>query len=168
VTARSPDLKGPVGEAWKMPVPEGHTNVAFWYVHRSGAALWTWWRLTVVHLRPVEGLPPAVLTLAGASHEFVFAALDTFAGGSDPEAAPPDLDDTERRSGFLSPLDYVGQFAGLTDAQAARVLELVARAVVFGVVPASDSDRRAWWGGAMQRTVMHEIAGHCSVPGGVS
>lgn len=163
---KEPTFEGPRGKAWKVSSPAGHPSCGSYYVHRPGELHWTWWQLSVVHLRPVESHPPANLTLAGATHEFVFAALDTFGGTTDPETATPDPDAPS--ASYLKPLDFIGQFAGLTDEIAGRVLDLVVRAVVAGVVPVPDSDRRAWWGMLMQNTVVHELTGGHHATGGAA
>ena len=160
VSVRAPDVTGAAGRAWSLPCDGSPACLASFYVHRPGAAIWTWWQMSVVHLRDVEGAEPPVRTLPGATHEFVFAALDTFGGsGVNPDVRPPNVDaPVEMR--YMTPIDFVGQFAGLADAQALSVLSLTVRAVCEGVVPAPDSDRQTWWGNLMMGTVMHAMQGH--------
>ena len=160
---RPNDIVGRVGKAWVISGEGWPATVAGYYIHRPAGLPWTWWQIAVVHLREVEGAPPAKIFLPGATHEFVFASLDTFANGRDPEAKPPNP--VKPGAQILTPPDYVGQFAGLTDEQAAKVLKIVAMAICSGVAPVPDGLTRTWWANALQNTVSHTLNGFCA-PGG--
>jgi hypothetical protein len=82
--------------------------------------------LTVVHLRPVEGVRPATLHFPGAGHEFLLVALNPrhpVHGNEDP-------------AGHLTPVNVCVQEAGLTDGQAVAICDGLAAMVVSGQLPA--------------------------------
>lgn len=143
---RPPDLTGPAGRAWKVQIapdlPTGTTGVALWVLHLPGIVpFWSWYAISVVHLRDQPGTRPAVIQVEGATHEVLVMALD-------PEAGPPgeeggwDLDRPEQLPRHLSPLEVVRQIVGITDEGGQEIANQLASAAVTGLyVP--DSDRRA-------------------------
>ena len=67
---RPNDIVGRVGKAWVISGEGWPATVAGYYIHRPAGLPWTWWQIAVVHLREVEGAPPAKIFLPGATHEF--------------------------------------------------------------------------------------------------
>lgn len=99
---------------------------------------WHFWTLSLVHLRPVEGLPPANFQYPGAQHELVCIAMD-------PDEGNP-LDKVERGETVkhLVPIDFVLQFHGLDDATALRAAEKCVELVVAGILSPDRDYRRRW------------------------
>lgn len=109
--------------------------LGLWTLHAPGShIIWPWTRLTVVHLRPIPGMPDSVLHFPRASHEFGILAVD-------PERCPdPNPDD--RALKFLRPSNLVHQVTGITDEMATETLRLLVRAMVDGFT-SPDEDYRA-------------------------
>lgn len=153
---RPPDLTGPAGTAWKVQVSpnpmRGTTDVARFVLHLPRVTpFWAWYVITVVHLRPMDGAPPAIVLVEGATHEVLVLAIDPNAG------APGDgwdLDDTTKAPRWLSPLECVRQVTGLVDEGAVELAASLAHAAVDGLyVP--DSDRRL-----PQEAMIDQLAAH--------
>jgi hypothetical protein len=123
---RQPDLTGAFGRAWDISGaksrPEQEAGLRAWLLHRPGAhPFWSWWLVSVVHLREIPGAPPARKQFPEADHEFRIVTIN-------PEACP----------------HVVEQFGGLTDEQAMEIGDWVIRHIVFdGVWP--DQDFRRYW-----------------------
>lgn len=141
--------------AWAVPIKAdeaGHATVGQWLVEAPGAhPFWWWYCVGVVHLRPVEGMPPPVIRFPGASHEIMFVALN-------PEKPLPDLDDWKGMSP-LHPIDLEHQFI-VPDDEAARELgELAVRFMLRGNSP--DQDFRQYWRDVINNTAEHSrLGGH--------
>ena len=121
-------------EAWEVPPPSKAAGLAAWFVrHPAAHGFWCWWLVAVVHLRPGEGLPAAVLGREGQTHELVMIPLSPQS-----EISP----DHPGRAAFMS-ADQVLRLCALTDAQAVRVCRAAVEAIVAGQSP--DSDHRARW-----------------------
>lgn len=107
-------------------------------------AFWNYWIVSVVHLRDEDGVAPAVLTRAGATHELAVLSVDP--------ASPldPDRFGTIR---YLMPPDVVEQFGPGTDAQALFVLRTLVDACVRSLLQ-PDSDFRRHWAPAVGAAVV--------------
>lgn len=145
---RDPDLKGPAGQAWKTPIEPGpHTSLALWLINVPKAhPHWSWWTVGVIHLRDVEGLPPAKKHYPEAAYEFLIMALN-------PERCPEPVLDPSSWS-FLSPADVVEQFHGMIDIEAVRLCEQAVRAIMDGRL-SPDQDFRSAWHNTIQTTAEH-------------
>ena len=99
-------------------------------------AVWSFWLLSLVHLRAVEGLPPAVG--AGDAHELLVWAVD-------PET-PPTVDH-KLCNGFKllqPPMVFRFDRFGADDVRALERLELLVAACVNGQLTPDDDDRARW------------------------
>lgn len=123
-----------------------------WLVHCPGAhAAWSYWLISLLHLRAIEGVPPAVKDFEQAEHELNILALDP--------RSTPDPDDKATWHHLL-PIDVVVQFHGLTDEQAVQSIDaIVERLVVRGML-SPDSDCRRQWQRQIQLCVEHQTTGH--------
>jgi hypothetical protein len=116
-----PDIDGPHARAWLIDFRQTkpHSGVAGWLVEAPFAhPLWHSYRISLIHLREVPGLPAAHISLPGATHEMAVYAL---------------LPDAPREgilkggpSPILRPTNFAAQFIEASDADAA---ERVGRAV---------------------------------------
>lgn len=166
--ASVPTHAGRFGRAWSVPliapedrpVPDYRGTVACWMLDVPGAhPLWNMYSLCVLHLRAIEGVRPAIVRVAGATHELMILALD-------PERALPSLEALGRCEAplrWLSPIDVMQQFIVKNDAQAERVGELAVRAIVAGVL-SPDQDHRRAWEIAVRETAAHVLDGTHPMP----
>lgn len=128
--------EGPAGTAVELvfpPVeerdpPATAATVAGWFVRAPGQSpAWECYVVSVVHLRPIEGAPPAVVTVPRSTHELLVVALD-------PRLDPRPVD-TGSWS-FLRPVNVCEQAELPDDDAAVELCRLAARAIVAGVLPA--------------------------------
>jgi hypothetical protein len=154
---RPADARVPAGRGWKVPIPaDGEpawaATLNAWIVNVPGAhPFWSWWQVSVVHLRDLHGVPPAHRRYPEAEYEFMIVAFD-------PDT-PPDPDD---RGGdgakFLTPIDVVEQFHGIADAQAAQLCDGAVAAILRGRA-SPDQDYRSWWHACIRSSVEHAALG---------
>lgn len=130
-TAGTADLMliepGTTLEAWLLALPGQHP-------------LWDHYMLAIIHLRDVEGMPPARKVAAHMEHEIIMLALD-------PERNPSP---TDRETIVpLMPVNYSDQLSQLTDEQAVVMTRLMVRGFVNGALFAEPSGiqgvRDIWW-----------------------
>lgn len=107
--------------------------------------------LSVVHLRQLEGLPPAELQYPEAAYELTSLALHPH-----PDYLP---DPDNWRPRWLQPIDVCEQFHGVSDAQAAEILEGFVNMIVAGQL-SPDSDYRSAWKQLLWETIEHMTTGH--------
>ena len=128
--------EGPAGRAVEVVLPPAgkrgrpdiDATVADWFIRAPGQSpAWECYTLGVIHLRPIEGVKPAVVTLPGATHEVLVVALNPAR-----EPTPTDVDSWE----FLFPVNVCEQIHLPGDDEAVELARLCARAVVLGVLPA--------------------------------
>lgn len=137
---------------FKPPTVDQTAVVGMWLVHAPHAhAFWSYYVMSVVHLRPIPGVKPAHRIHDDVTHEFLVLALD-------PGHAPPDPLDW-RWMHYLMPEDVVEQFQVPDDAAAARICELAVRACCAGLA-SPDQDDRSWWRGSIAETAAHERGEH--------
>lgn len=153
--AAPPTFTGHAGYAWRLEMPpvgqrglpDHDGTVDMVIVKVAGAhPLWDHWMLSVIHLRPIEGVRPAHITRPGATHEVIFVALDP--GRPLPASL---VVASSFRPHFLLPVDLAEQIIASDDAQAQQIFELAVRAIVSGVA-SPDADWRAWWRAALAET----------------
>ena len=107
-------------------------------------AFWSYWWISLIHLRDMEGVGPAVRDFENAEHEISVYAQD-------PQLEPdPDVMDTAR---FLLPVDVNEQIQGLSDGEAVDVLKMLVERVIEGRL-APDSDFRRLWRPAIEDAVL--------------
>lgn len=149
-----PDIEGSSGEqqraAWLLA--SGRWDVCSYLVRFPGAhAFWDRWLVTAVHLRAEPaGAKPPVVTLPGATHEVLIVALD-------PEHYRADPRDHDGIS-HLTPVDCAYQVAGLTDRQAAQIVELMVQ-TMCGSAWSPDSDFGRLWCQRIEHAAMCLRAG---------
>lgn len=150
---RDPDVSGQFGRAWlsriKPSKPDHSACLACWVMHRPGAhPAWAWYVVTIIHLRDIPGVRPAVKRYPEAALELSVYALD-------PDR-PVDIDEGPWH--FLMPCELEYQFHGVSDRDATRICETYVRGcVVHGASP--DSDLRLWWMRHLDATVDHFRSG---------
>lgn len=151
-------MTGRVGRAWKVSIPPGSPSdwsatVASYLVNVVGAhPFWTWWAVSVVSLRQIEGVAPAHKSYPEAEYEFLIVTIN-------PEH-PPDPDAVGDGYRFLMPPDVVEQFHGLNDEEVAKLCMMSASIIVQGKA-SPDQDWRSWWKAAIPNTVKHiALGGH--------
>jgi hypothetical protein len=155
---RSPDFEGPAGRAYNLidaglaRRPEQQAGLGAFLVNVPGAhPFWSWWLVSVVHLRPLPGAPDAQKRYPEAQYEFMIVTLNP-EQTIDPHNLPPD--------GFrlLTPPDVAVQFHGVSDSDAARLCGQAALAIVNGLV-SPDQDYRSVWERLITGTIEHYKAG---------
>jgi hypothetical protein len=137
--------------------PDHGGSVAQWILRCPGQTpAWDTYVVSTVHLRDIPGVPPAVLNIPGASHEFSIWALDPSSLGI---SSPLEVLLTRVEGEgfqFLRPSNYVKQYVGLTDSEAEQATDLLAEAILIGSLPAepplSGGD---YWSVFMERTIEH-------------
>ncbi len=151
--ARAPDLEGPAARAWLVAPPNGgppdwSAGLGAWLVNAPGAhPFWAWWRVDVIHLRPITGVRPAHKGYPDAEFEFLIVALDP-----DKPLCEVDGDLNGPPCSFLTPIDVVEQFHGVTDQQASRICRDAVNAIAAGRL-SPDQDYRAIWREVIRNTV---------------
>lgn len=109
------------------------STVGCWLVYAPWMHMvWAWHYVGLVHLRPVDGLPPATRSFPGATHEFIVFALD------------PNVDVIVEALRFLQPVSIVQQFDAASDAHARLIVEDSLELVAKGKCSV-DSDFRPVW-----------------------
>lgn len=147
-------LRGPCGEAIEVlitahDVPDTTATLATWLLDVPGQSpAWTYYVISVIHLRPIPGVRPADIRVPGATHELLLIALDP-AGGHD----PADCSDWR----YLTPVNAVEQLELPNDSSAVELAELAAKAVLAGVLPAEPplAGQREPWRSALIKTAAH-------------
>jgi hypothetical protein len=114
---------------------------------------WSWWWVTVIHLRDIPGVEPAKKDFPQAEYQLTIIAQN-------PELAPDPDEPTSMRP--LYPLDVIEQFHGVTDEQAVQLLETWAKGIVHGQI-SPDSDFRRAWNEQVRLGVQHFTTGHPKV-----
>lgn len=161
---RAADHEGPRGwKAWRVPLPAAEMErigaLGTWLLYVPGVhAFWSYWSVSLAHLRELPNMPSPVLSFPGATHELLVHALD-------PNHAPnPDDAMTFK---FLTPTDVVEQWSGTDDAQALELVDLLAKACAHGWL-CPDSDFRYMWGPTIASTLQHMLTGgHGPQEGGI-
>lgn len=138
-------VTGPNGTAVQLKINPrlsgAETTVAWWLLTGSWHPVWPQFILSVVHLRPVEGAPPAKLHFPGATHELLVVALNP---GDPPKIHSRKI--LEKRGlagvgGYLTPIDVCHQFTAV-DAEMYELAALCAQACVDGLLNPSVDDAR--------------------------
>jgi hypothetical protein len=148
------------GEAWQVALqplgqrgrPDYDATVGFWIVKAPQShPLWWWYSLSIIHLRPVNGVREAYVSTPDSTHELLLLALS-------PECPVPDLYAIERNDysslRHLVPANLAEQFQVANDAEAHRLGELAVSAIVNGLI-SPDTDYRSHWKHAIAETARH-------------
>lgn len=141
MSRRPPDLTGPAGSAWKLPVTaDKPASIGGYLVNCPGQhPFWSWWLVGMCSLRDIPGVPPAHLKYAGAEYEFQIGSIN-------PNACPEPDPDAGTPFPLLRPLDAVIQYHGPTDEGAAAILDDAIAAMLSGEI-GPDQDFRSTWNG---------------------
>lgn len=105
------------GNVWDVDGVEGHPSCLRVVLLRFPEAhpMWHDYMLSLVHLRPIEGMPMPALHQPNSSHELICFALNP-----DVDNQPTSFDSFK----VLTPMNLVFQFEGLTDEQAKEAFAL--------------------------------------------
>lgn len=148
-------LKGPAGTATevlmegKRATPDQTATLSTWFFDCPGQSpFWDNYLLSIIHLRPIEGVKPADIRVPGATHEVLLLALDP---NKKPQA-------TKLKSwSWLLPMNLCEQVELPDDKAAVVLLAQVAGAVVDGRLwaePPLSGQKEPW------RTVLVRTAAH--------
>jgi hypothetical protein len=100
------------------------SGIGNWFIDAPGQSpAWRHYMLSAVHLRPIDGVKPAMLKEPGMTHEFMLMAMD-------PEKKP-DPQNPETWS-YLRPHNLAEQVTVHNDATASKLLDLCATTVAEG------------------------------------
>lgn len=155
-TNRAPDYDGQ-WRVWLMPEirplvkPDHAACLGTWLIDAPGVhAFWRCWRVSLIHLRDIEGVPPAKKTAFDSTHEIISQALH-------PDHAPSTED--VRMHVPLFPMDFAVQASARDDATALRAVHALLTAVSKGELH-PDSDYANVWAGAFLNTARCISAGN--------
>lgn len=146
---READKRGQYGQAWLIPPTkkEQQASLGTWLVNVPEAhQFWSWWAVSVVHLREADGLPAPFRQYEGAEYEFSIMTVDS------EEEAPSPIRAEEEGLIFIGPPDVVEQFHGVCDSSAARIAEASVHAILSGDI-SPDSDYREHWKQKLDTTI---------------
>jgi hypothetical protein len=140
-----PTINGPRGRAWKLDLDamrrrdgRDHAGVAVWLIEAPWAhPFWHSYRLSLIHLRPVDGLTQPIICLEGATHEIVLYALN-------PDMRREDALLLTSDGALMEPPNFVAQMImGSDDAAAGKIGEVVEMICQGRLSP--DTDFRSQW-----------------------
>lgn len=165
-----PDMSGPHGDAWEIAKerglfpnapPDWAACLGEWIVRAPGAnPMWSWWSVTVIHLRDIPGVPPATVRVPGATHEIGILTLDPAYPLPDAQGNPQG-----HPMRILQPADMIYQFKATDDA-AREIGSLAALAICNGrMTPDGSPMMREAWRHSIDITLAHYASGR-HVPGG--
>jgi hypothetical protein len=124
---------------------------ASWLVNGPFHPLWNWWAIAAISLRDIHGVPPANKRYPEAEWELMIIALD-------PACCPPDPD-IEGQLRYLTPIDVVFQFDGVSEDVVREIVEMAVKAICDGRL-SPDRDFRSAWQVTLNATVEHYKSGH--------
>lgn len=154
----SETIRGQAGTAERFPKIEPKTpaqaaSLDGWLIDAPGQSpAWRHYVLSIIHLRPIPGAPPAHIRRPGATHELILCALDPLGN--------PSVHDVETIR-HLTPLNAEVQFAA-TDDLAIHVGELAVRAICDGFMPAEPAfpgQGQRDWERVIDTTLEHHRSG---------
>lgn len=145
---RDPNTSGVAGRAWKVALDApwvksapNSTLVAWFLCVPSAHPFWSWYSISVIHLRDMEGVKPAIRQYPEAEYELIVIALDPGPDRNNHVEYDPDGSEPTK---LLMPPNHVIQFHGLSDEQAAELGDRLAMAVCRGLLNPDTDHRRAW------------------------
>lgn len=160
-STRVDHIDGRAASADRIPIldrrtPAEEACLVSWLVDAPGQSpVWRHYLLSVCHLRPIDGAPPAHIRTPGATHELLLIALDP--------VGHPNVYDRESLR-FLTPLNAEAQFIVDTDEQAVALAEKATRAICDGVMaaePPFPHQGREIWQEVVTQTAEHlRTGGH--------
>ena len=97
-----------------------------WFIEAPNQSpAWRHYMLSLIHLRSIEGVPPAHIRVPGATHEFMMMAMD-------PDPAPDPLN--PKTWSYLRPVNLEQQVVLPSDEAAIKLLARSAQCVAEGVL----------------------------------
>jgi len=133
----------------------GNSIVAAWLVEAPWAhPIWHSYIISVIHLRPGPGCPPATIVLADATHEIAVYALD-------PAAGRQQMLDTGLFK-ILHPVNFVAQMKEESDAAALERAQAAVDLIVAGWLSPDTDFTRDWitlFGDNMLNKPVAEVGG---------
>lgn len=143
----APALPGAHGQAWMVDLETGRrvliggredATCCMWVVEAQFAhPLWHSYLFAMIHLRPVDGLPPPLLYRPDATHEFWIFAMD-------PEKPRQPVIEGAAMPSMLHPKNFGAQLVAGTDAEAMQLVEAAVQDVVDGKI-SPDTDWFSVW-----------------------
>jgi hypothetical protein len=134
--------------------PDVSATLATWFLDCPGQSpAWRHYVLSVIHLRPIEGVKPAHIRLASATHEVIVCALD-------PKENP--VPDNLKSWNFLRPINVTEQLVLPSDKHVIDISELLVWGVLSGVLWAEPplSGQREPWQRQMRLMEAHAAGKH--------
>lgn len=115
-----------LGEMDSSDRPDVAATVTLWFLTCPGQSpSWDHYYLSVIHLRPIDGVRPPIVRVPGATHEIMVAALD-------PRFSPTPFDQESWMP--LFPLNVEEQLVLPSDASARELGRLATLAVLEGLL----------------------------------
>lgn len=148
-------FSGPAGSAVEVVMrgkpdrPDWEATLAVWFIDCPGQSpAWRHYLLSIIHLRPIEGVKPAIIRFPHATHEVLVAALD-------PTKNPRPL--KPKSWSLLRPINVMEQVQLDNDDQARQLARDAAWATANGVLPAEPPLAGAIepWRTALIKTAAH-------------
>jgi hypothetical protein len=143
VTELEPQIIGMHGKAWQCDVAAmaadcGQKNngacLGTWIIHAPWAhPFWQYYALSLVHLRQIEGMPPAKIMLPGAIHEIFLFALD-----------PAHMPEIDKMPHLLHPANFGAQWIAENDEQAIKHVMGVVQEICDGLLSPDTDFKREW------------------------
>lgn len=142
------EMVGRGGRSWRCDLDEGRRVIGVprekdgvlvnWVVEAPWAhPVWHSYSILLLHLRPIEGLPPAILHREDATHELLVHALN-------PDHPREELIKTGVLIHFMTPINFGAQFVELSDELALDRVERTVREIVDGHL-SPDTDYQLEW-----------------------
>ena len=134
-----PTLAGVYGKAWNWTgkqkwdgVP--HSQVDMWIINAPYAhPVWANYVLSLIHLRNVDGLEPAHISLPGATHEFYLYALN-----------PDGMFSNDGNPRVLTPINFSAQFIAEDDEAAKLLMRRTVQDVIDGLLNPDTDNTQSW------------------------
>jgi hypothetical protein len=120
--------------ASSVDAPPLELTVASWILRVPGAhPFWAFYWIGCVSLKPMAGVPPAIINLPGATHEILLFALN-------PEIEPA----LDAEPAWMEPINFAAQFIEPNDHAAAVRIRATVQDVIDGTLN-PDTDARSQW-----------------------
>lgn len=143
----TPDIAGTHARAWRsdLPgarklagVPEGdNAALDVWLVEAPWAhPIWHSYLVTLVHLRPMEGMSEVKFYVPGATHEMWVEALDP--------SYPREPDLKTAKYHVLTPMNFAAQFVAEDDEMARKRIHRIVLSIVHGMLSPDTDHMRDW------------------------
>ena len=157
-TGRPSDLASTYGEAWELRAtaqrPDQEASLAVWLLYvPSASPAWEYYYLAVIHLRDIDGVPPAHKDWPEAEYELMVLAVD-------PRCRPSAERAEAHKLQFLRPGNVRVQWDSTSDEYAAGMARDAVKAILNGVLPVEPEGivgARQLWQDAIRETADHYV-----------